>query len=197
MKAKYLISLAAGMLILAGCMVTSVYPFYTEKDVTFDLKVGGSWTNTADADDHWVFENDGTNGYRLEYSNTTSTNHVAVTLFKLQDTSFMDFVSRDATEAIQPPPIPSHMLFRVTVSPDRIKMAPLSYEWLEKLVDKNPTAIRHYLVTDPDHHDSHLIVLTADTAELQKFVTRNLKTEDAWKDPFELVKVTTKNTGNK
>jgi hypothetical protein len=120
-----------------------------------------------------------------------------VTLFKLQDTSFMDFVSRDSSETIQPPPIPSHMLFRVTVSADRIKMTPLSYDWLEKIVDKNPKAIRHYLVTDPDHRDSHLIVLTADTPELQKFVTRNLQTKDAWKDPFELVKVTAKNNGNK
>ena len=37
-----------------------------------------------------------------------------------------------------------------------------------------------------DKPEDSRLVLTADTAELQQFILKHLKTEDAWKDGFEL-----------
>jgi hypothetical protein len=59
-------------------------------------------------------------------------------------------------------------------------MVGLDYDWLEKLLEKNPKAIRHHIIED--HGDGRL-VLTADTAELQRFVVKHLKTEGAWGEP--------------
>ena len=61
-------------------------------------------------------------------------------------------------------------------------MTPMNYEWLGKLLTDNPKALRHYVIRDPENPNSERLVLTADTAELQKFVLKHLNTPDAWKE---------------
>jgi hypothetical protein len=56
-------------------------------------------------------------------------------------------------------------------------MVALDYDWLEKLLAEKPKALRHHLIED---RGSTRLVLTADTAELQRFVVKPLKTEAAW-----------------
>jgi hypothetical protein len=46
--------------------------------------------------------------------------------------------------------------------------------------------IRHLVIKTGDNPEDHRIVLTADTAELQRFVIRHLKTEGAWNEGLEL-----------
>ena len=65
-------------------------------------------------------------------------------------------------------------------------MAALNYDWLKELLAKEPKAVRHHAIPTGDKSEDHRIVLTAETAELQKFIRTHLKTEGAWKDVFEL-----------
>jgi hypothetical protein len=65
-------------------------------------------------------------------------------------------------------------------------MAAMDYDWLAKLLEKDPAAVRHHLVSTDDEAKNAQIVLTADTPELQKFVLRHLNTQEAWNDPLEL-----------
>src|SRR5437899_865493 len=44
---------------LTGCVVSSIYPFYTNKDVAFDPALVANWTNTKEAGEHWNFERAG------------------------------------------------------------------------------------------------------------------------------------------
>jgi hypothetical protein len=67
----------------------------------------------------------------------------------------------------------------------------MNYEWLTKLVEQNPAAIRHTLI-HPEAgrtNDGGLLVLTADTAELQTFVRRQLGNTNAWTEPIALHKL--------
>jgi hypothetical protein len=63
-----------------------------------------------------------------------------------------------------------------------LELRPLSYEWLEKLIAKQPKAIRHTAIVEANAKgdDTKGFVLTADTAELQKFVLKHIQTEEAW-----------------
>ena len=54
---------------------------------------------------------------------------------------------------------------------------------------KKPKALRHHIIAMGNKPEDQRLVLTADTPEFQSFMIKNLKTEDAWKDPFELKKV--------
>jgi hypothetical protein len=65
-------------------------------------------------------------------------------------------------------------------------MSDLSYEWLQQLLATNPAALRHLVIKTGDKPEDRRVVLTADTAELQRFVTSHLKTEAAWTESLEL-----------
>ena len=65
-------------------------------------------------------------------------------------------------------------------------MANLNYDWLRELVARNPKAIRHIVIKTGDKQEDRRVVLTADTAELQRFVIKHLKTKGAWDDSLEL-----------
>jgi hypothetical protein len=104
----------------------------------------------------------------------------------LEGKTFLDFSAPTWKEDIQPEPVPSHILARVTQITPTIKMSELSYDWLKELLATNPTALRHLVVKTGDKPEDRRIVLTADTAELQRFVLSHLKTERAWKESLEL-----------
>ena len=59
---------------------------------------------------------------------------------------------------------------------------------------RNPKAIRHIVIKTGDRPEDGRVVLTADTAELQRFVIKHLKTKGAWDDSLELQTATTEPT---
>jgi len=188
MKKLTLAVVIAGAGLLAGCVVTSVYPFYTDKDVAFDSALLGDWGKGAGADEHWKFERDGETAYRLTFTEHGKAAVMQAHLFKLRGQLFLDLFSADTNGDVSPPPIPSHALMRVCQTTPTLRMAVLDYEWLGQVLEKNPKAIRHHVVKTGEKSQDRRIVLTADTRELKKFVVKQLKTDGAWKDEIELTR---------
>lgn len=184
-KSLCMIAVAAGLL-LAGCVVTSVYPYYNPRDVAFDPALVGGWTNSESADEMWKFEAAGTNGYELTVVSKSETNVMDACRFKLSGSIFLDLFTSEEIRGVQPPPIPAHFLVRLWETNSALRMAALDYEWLAQTLTNQPAALRHYFVNGRGNASDGRLVLTADTAELQKFITKNLNTKEAWKDPFEL-----------
>ena len=186
MKKPILLISVASTLFLAGCLVTSVYPFYTEKDIVSEPGLTGKWASTNDENEHWTFEKDETRAFRLTYVTKNSTNIISATPFKLGDDKFLDLMGdpENGSET-QPPPIPSHFLFHLVRTSPNVTMLPLDYDWLTQLVTNRPAAIRHHFIGEGD---KRRLVLTADTKELQRFVISHLKTKEAWGDAVELGK---------
>jgi len=107
-------------------------------------------------------------------------------LFRLKDQLFLDLFNTNLPEEVMPPPIPSHLLLRVLQVKPTLRLVGMDYDWLDKLIEQNPNAVRHHLIVTSEDAKNAQIVLTADTAELQSFILKYLKTEEAWKDPFDL-----------
>ncbi len=182
-KSLWAIVIAAA-LVLTGCVVTSVYPYYNATDIAFDSSLAGNWTNSESADETWKFEGDGKNAYELTVTSKTETNAMEACRFKLGGIIFLDLFTSDELRGVQPPPIPAHFLLRVWETNNAMRMAALDYEWLTQTLTNQPKALRHCFVNG--EVGGGRLVLTADTAELQKFITKHLDTREAWKDPFEL-----------
>ena len=183
--------LSAAAVILAGCVVTSVYPFFGQNDVGFEPALLGHWTKVQHPEERWTFERGSGDGYRVFCVSGGSTNTGQAHWFKLEGQTFLDFSASTWKEDIQPEPVPSHLLVRVGQIAPSLKMANLKYDWLGELVAKNPKAIRHILIKTGDKPEDRRVVLTADTAELQRFVIKHLKTKGAWDDSMELQTATT------
>lgn len=175
---------------LTGCVVTSVYPYYTAKDITFDAALLGTWSDPAETNankDTWTFEKIGGQTYKLTTEDGSETNTFDAHLFTLGGQKFLDCLPRERHEYTAP----THVLLRVKSIQPQLEMYLLDYEWLGKLVEANPKSIRHVITPGPagDSKEDQLVTLTAATAELQKFIRKHLKTEAAWGDPMIMKKL--------
>lgn len=165
---------------LTGCVIVSVYPFYHDKDVVFDPVLVGTWSQEDGGT--WKFAEAGPTAYRLTYTDGNQTSEMEVRLFKLQGQLFLDLFGKDSSDH-EPPPIPSHLLLRVDQLGPVTRLSALSYKWVKAAVAKDPKLVRHHVIKS---NDEEAPVLTADTAELQQFVVKVLKVEDAWEKPIVL-----------
>ena len=174
--------IAAG-LFLAGCVVTSVYPYYTAKDLVFEPSLLGDWVDANEEPKPSEFirvEKLGEQAYRATAFSADQTNRVIVHLFRLNQQLFLDTCPTNHSLDH----IPVHQISKVTQLQPVIATADLDYKWLEKLLAQHPKAIRHIIVRDAEgKKDDSRIVLTADTAELQKFIRKHLNNTNAWKSP--------------
>ncbi|MBI2929509.1 MAG: hypothetical protein HYY24_27915 [Verrucomicrobia bacterium] len=181
MKKTFLLAMTGLSLALAGCVVTSVYPFYTAKDVVFDPALLGTWIEgdpDSKSEDTWTFAKGDGQEYKLTIGSDAKGEVYDATLFKFTGDSFLDlFPARSEGGGIPP-----HMLIRVAQIQPSLKMASLKYDWLKQLVEKDPRAIRHVRIKekDSDGKVDYRVVLTADTDALQSFVRKHLRTAEAW-----------------
>lgn len=184
MKKNACFALVAAAALLAGCVVTSVCPFYTAKDLVFEPALVGDWIKQGNDSERevWKFDQSGDAAYRFTLIEERKATVMEAHAFKLQGQLFLDIASIDQDVHVIPP----HYLLKVTQLSPTLQMAELNNDWLKDLLAKDPAAIPHHLVKSGDKPEDLRVVLTADTPELQKFVLNHLKTEGAWKDSFEL-----------
>jgi hypothetical protein len=173
-------------LMLPGCMVLSVYPFYSTKDVIFEPALAGDWRDAKKGAESWKFER-GEAVYRVTFSDGDKAHPMSGHLFKLRGQLFLDLITEGESECeVTPPPIASHLLLRVTLGGNALNMVPLDYGWLAELLEKKPKAQRHHVMPTNKATDERFFVLTADTRELQAFVIKHLKTDQAWGQAIQL-----------
>ena len=169
--------------VLAGCVVTSVSPFCTEKDLAFEPGLVGTWLKQVkdSQPEVWKFEKSGELAYRFTLIEERKATVMEAHAFRLQGQLFIDVFSVEQDIHVIPP----HYLLKVTqLTSTSLQLAQLDNDWLKQLLADNPTAIAHHLVGEEP--EDLRVVLTADTAELQEFIIGHMTTEGAWKDSFDL-----------
>src|ERR1051326_91943 len=184
MKKRSFPLLVMAAAILTGFVVTSVYPFYTEKELVFEPALVGSWIKDGKgADDEvWKFEKNRDLAYRFSLIGSRKATVMEVHAFKLQGQLYLDVFSMEQDYQV----IPAHCLLKVSQLTPTLRMSEFNDDWLKKLLTSDPTAIRHTFVNSGDKPEERRIILTADTPDLQKFVIHHLTTEGAWNESFEL-----------
>ena len=178
--------LAALATTLTGCLVVSVYPFYNDKDTVAEPGLLGNWSKVGTPSEKWVFAAQTGTAYRLTETTEHKTYVVTAQPFRLKGQLFLDVVSPKVSGDDLPPHVPTHMVMRVPQLAPTLRLVPLDYEWLDKLLEREPDTLRHHAVLTGGASDDKFTVLTANTAELQLFLLRHLDTTNAWEDPIEL-----------
>jgi hypothetical protein len=179
--------LAVSLVALAGCVVTSIYPYYTAKDIVTDPALAGQWAEAGEtnvARKHWQFEAGTNQTYTLFVQDGDERTEFTAHLFQLKNHRFIDALPVNRADDQVPP----HYLLHVRrLDGAELVMSIMSYGWLEELVKQRPKAIRHLWI-DPkaDEPASGRLVLTADTVELQAFVLKHLDNTNAFPEVFDL-----------
>ncbi len=194
MKAKNFIILSIIIFFFSGCIVYSFYPLYTEKDLFANEILTGKWTDDDGA--QWNFEhayygkkvpeNIDSTSYVLQIIDKDSLkSEFSVHIIKLGGYYFLDFYLEDFLDSQELVLadfhiVPVHTFAKLTVSDNQLLINWFDQSWLEDLIKENKIRIHH------EKNDDY-ILLTARPGELQKFVTKYVNSEDAFKDGMEAV----------
>ncbi|MFV0267000.1 MAG: hypothetical protein ACK5HT_07685 [Draconibacterium sp.] len=199
MKKKAYILTALIALFLSGCVVFSFYPLYTEKDLfPNDILIGEWYENDPDLKSGkneilWKFEHPyklksekntriDSCKYVLTYTTIdngdTVSSEFSVHIIKLQDVYFLDFYLEegpkfDGLSSIHL--VPTHTFAKLSIINDTLTFNWFDSGWLENLIKENKIRIRH------EQSDGN-ILLTAKPKELQKFVSKYVNSEDAFRN---------------
>jgi hypothetical protein len=175
-------ALLATALVMAGCVVTSIYPYYTAKDLAFDPALVGRWvdaTATNPPSASFKIEAMGEKGYWVTAFAPDATNSIEAHLFRLKKQLFLDtFPTNHSLDYV-----PVHQVSKVHWVGPMLETANLNYDWLTHLLEKHPGAIRHMLLPEKPGEEGGRIILTADTKELQRFILKYVNDTNAWEPP--------------
>lgn len=184
--------------LVAGCYTLSVHSLYTEDDIVFESRLIGVWGAPGESDETWEFEQSGDNAYRLvvrnegveelegeKYRLVTEIDPVKdgifeIHLVKLGEYLFMDIYPEEpeiGNELFKAHVIPAHSFVRIKITDDNFSLAFFDAQWLENGIEEGRIFIDHTTRDD-------FIVLTANTADLQRFILKNI--DNAFED-FETI----------
>jgi hypothetical protein len=176
---------------LAGCWQKSLNPFYTTADVAYEGRLIGAWHEQKDGSNDgekpraWTFTEGLNKGYKLEIQEKDETHSYAGHFFKLDGYQLLDIIP--AKQAVST--IPAHHLFKVVELEPNLKLAMLDIEWMQEWLRKNPGALAHIAIADPDSPDDREqdeLVLTAETQALQKFLKQHWNEPKLFSEPIVL-----------
>lgn len=194
MKTRNFLFILLVALFFSGCIVYSFYPLYTEKDLFANEILTGSWVDGDSAE--WKFEHPYKGKELPENLDRTSyvlflkdkdgkASEFKVHIIKLGGHYFLDFyledfLKDDELDLASFHIVPVHTFAKVSVSKSQLHINWYDQDWLEKLIKENKIRIRH-------EYNGDYILLTASPKELQKFVTKYVNSEEAFKDGMEAI----------
>ena len=179
MKAKSLFALFAVAVLVAAC-VPSVNPFYTDKEVITDPHLPGTWAETGKQERAvlWTFAVPTNNAYAVAFKDDDGkTGKFEGHLFQLEKETFLDLTPTECkfddkqAGLVGCAVIPGHLLVRVKLEDSKLALAFCNPDWIKKFLQANPAALAHRVVDGG-------VILTAETAALQRFVRQHLGKEE-------------------
>ena len=180
MRTVMVVTLFGMILLLGGCM-PSLHPFYMEKDLVFDPALVGTWEEN-EGDAIWIFSQSGEKGYDMTCECDEKPEAYNAHLFKLGVFLFLDMYPKspdtedDCSRAFR---IPTHLAWRVWLKDDKLRMALLSGDRIEVMINQKKTNIATDVIEDYGR------ILTAQTPQLRGFLLRNATDPKLFPEPSE------------
>jgi hypothetical protein len=192
-----LVTLLLGILAADGCgPVNSLFALYTSEDKFFDENLIGEWQQTpatateSEKNGRWVFLRDGdTSVYKTSLVTIGKRGGFVAKgrLVRLGKAVFVDFEpdtgsSGDSELTLPYPVIESHMIGRIWIEKDQVRLHFLSEDWVKKQLKEGK-------LTLPHAGPAETPILNATTADLRKFAQEHAEDEEAFSENYELVRM--------
>ena len=182
MKTPATVLLLAAVIFASAC-VPSLYPLYTEQEVTFDSALIGVWTD-AESGETWALSKRDKLDYRLVHTDTDGLRGEFIgRLVKVEDNLFFDIVpikpGFTQSDFYRTQYFSTHTFVHFAIDGSTAKLSYLEPKWLEDYLAEHPDAIRHERLGGD-------IMLTSSPKETQKFLLAQLNTRGAFSRPGEL-----------
>jgi hypothetical protein len=202
MKARNFVLTGLMVLLMSGCFVKSLHPFYSENEIIYKKELVGDWTG-ADSSAWKIEQGKKSTGmfkpdrpdssYLITYTDNKGTAVFKVRLFKLGAHLFLDFYPEEvesSNDLMASHLVPMHTVARVDLSANRLIIRWYNEEWLIGLFRQNKIRIAHEKIPlesgKMDDNDFQ-VILTASTEDLQKFMLKYSDDPDALKNDYTFV----------
>ena len=199
MKTKNILLAGLTAILLSGCFVKSLHPFYQADEVLFKKEFLGTWSD--DDSSTWKIEQGmrfngflkpgvPDNAYLITCTDKKGTAQFSVHLFKLGTRLFLDFYPEEVTgsnDMMAVHLVPAHTVARVDMNRDKMVIQWYNEEWLIGLFRQNKIRIAHEKIPSEagkTNDDNYQVVLTASTDELQKFMLKYSDDPNAFKGDY-------------
>jgi hypothetical protein len=175
-------SIIVGLVLMLAACVPSLHPLYTDADLIFEPALVGEWAEAKpDSKSTLTFSKVADKEYKLVSGEGPDKQSIFIAhLVRLGDKLFLD-VKPDPASERDCSGLPWHLFFYVSQTEPTLRMWDLDNNWLETILKKNSSALKHEVV-DGD------LILTASTRQLQSFVLRCVNTKGAFIDPIDYAK---------
>lgn len=178
------VMLACVLVVLAvlsgGCLVTSLNPLYTDKDIVYEPSLVGTWRGDNDKET-WMFAQDGEKGYSLTIIDDESSAKFEAKLLKLEGRLFLDIFPEEPEKGnfiYMLHTVPVHSFLKLSLEGDTLQLAFMELEWFEDRIKSGADIGIDYVTRE---EDSHMVLLTAKTDKLQAFVTKHADDDTLYK----------------
>jgi len=166
----------------SGCL-RSLHPLYTDKTLHFDQNLVGTWLDKDSS--VWTFVQTSAKAYELIYTEKGSPGRFDARLVKLGKYTFLDLFPKELVMQngfYKFHMIPVHSIIRVWIDEKNLRMSMLDQEWFKNQIEKKKIKLAH-------ERRENEFILTASTADLQKFVLKYADDPKAFPEPGELRKM--------
>jgi hypothetical protein len=180
--------------ILTGC-VPSLHPLYTNKDLVFEEKLLGTWSNDSDHKQIFEFARAGNDPNGREYTMVYTDGggkkgEFRAKLGKLNGTMFLDLfpgkLECQTSEFYNLHFLPAHTFMKIEQIEPVLKMATMKSDKMEEMLKDDPNLIKF------EDLEEREFVLTASTEELQEFMKKHANDEDLFDSIGDLKRVVPK-----
>lgn len=169
------------VLYFTGC-IRSLHPLYTEEDLVFSTDLIGTWIDNED--NIWTFIAAGENSYSLIFSEEGEPAQFKSHLVKLGAYLFLDTYPEEPSinnDFYNMHLIGAHLFAKIEIYPDSCIYTLMDHEWLKNILSESIENLAYEMVDDA-------IILTAKTADLQKFFRKYADNSEAFKDRTLLIR---------
>lgn len=177
---RVLCAIIVGLCVLfPGCPVRSLSPLFHDGEIVFDPTLIGTW-ESVESSETFMFEKWGNKKYIMMVKGKDGdTSKYNADLGKIGTTWFLDvYPSGNRNDYLD---MPTHMIARMLLGKDTMKMALLEGDWMEEMIESGKLTISHW-------RNNREMVLTASTDELQRVVRQYADDEKAYPDTSVLVR---------
>lgn len=186
MKTRSPFIIVATLALALSACIPSLNPYFAAKDLVSDARLVGQWK--ADDDSMtWRFEDDGEKSYTLTITEKESkSGTLSAHLFKIDREMFLDLIptkcefAKEQSELVSMAVFPGHLLAHVKSIDPQLKVSFIDWDWLKKFLEKTPHALAHRIENEDQ------IILTANTRDLQRFVSKHLGKDELFGDEVDI-----------
>jgi len=183
-----IIALITPLFLFTAC-IPSLQPLYTDKDLVFEEKLLGSFSEEKENPATWTFRKGVARDYHLVIKDANKSSPLSAHLFKLDSKLYLDLYPENEgfedwarEDFFKSTLVPAHIFFAVSEISPVLKLRPLQEDWLKEYLEKNKKAVPYTFV------EKTRLVFTGSTDEMQNFLKKIASEAGAWGDPGEFPK---------